>query len=160
MALENNQSLIGRVFPAFWLLTQVDIDIKLRSCKGSCERYSEYQVDQESYVALDKQVCREADRPPYHPHHQALTFILTFSHPLGSQVNQLDSQSTQSIVTTGALFVMKSKPLRGAVVETIYKSGATQPLVGQQSEDMFPEVSLFNLYLCCGLFDFKVLHYF
>lgn len=34
----------------------MDIDIKLRACKGSCQRYSEYQVDQESYVALDKQV--------------------------------------------------------------------------------------------------------
>lgn len=34
----------------------MDIDIKLRSCKGSCQGYSEYQVDKESYVALDKQV--------------------------------------------------------------------------------------------------------
>lgn len=38
------------------LLRQVDIDIKLRSCKGSCKSYSEYQVDQDSYTGLDKQV--------------------------------------------------------------------------------------------------------
>lgn len=39
-----------------YLLFQVDIDIKLRSCKGSCAGYSEYQVDKESYVTLNKQV--------------------------------------------------------------------------------------------------------
>lgn len=76
MASENNQCLIGSVLTAVCLLTQVDIDIKLRSCKGSCERYSEYQVDQESYVALDKQVCREADRPP-RPHHRPVPYHRT-----------------------------------------------------------------------------------
>ena len=35
---------------------QVDLDIKLRSCKGSCSGYSEHQVDKEGYVELDKQV--------------------------------------------------------------------------------------------------------
>lgn len=38
------------------LRPQVDIDIKLRSCKGSCQRYTEYRVEQGSYVALEKQV--------------------------------------------------------------------------------------------------------
>lgn len=42
------------------LLFQVDIDIKLRSCKGSCGGYSEYQVDTESYVTLNKQVRIQA----------------------------------------------------------------------------------------------------
>lgn len=35
---------------------EVDIDIKLRSCKGSCLDHTEYQVDKESYVSLEKQV--------------------------------------------------------------------------------------------------------
>uniref|UniRef100_UPI0014469677 fibrinogen alpha chain-like n=1 Tax=Epinephelus lanceolatus TaxID=310571 RepID=UPI0014469677 len=38
---------------------EVDIDIKLRSCKGSCQSYSEYNVDKDSYVELDKQVSFE-----------------------------------------------------------------------------------------------------
>ena len=38
------------------LRPQVDIDIKLRSCKGSCKHYKEFQVDQKSYMMLDKQV--------------------------------------------------------------------------------------------------------
>lgn len=38
------------------VLGQTDIDIKLRSCKGSCGGHTEYQVDKESYVALEKQV--------------------------------------------------------------------------------------------------------
>ncbi|KAM7376901.1 hypothetical protein PAMA_013600 [Pampus argenteus] len=35
---------------------EVDIDIKLRACKGSCKGHTEYQVDQQSYVELDKQI--------------------------------------------------------------------------------------------------------
>uniref|UniRef100_A0A667YTS2 Fibrinogen alpha chain n=1 Tax=Myripristis murdjan TaxID=586833 RepID=A0A667YTS2_9TELE len=66
---------------------EVDIDIKLRSCKGSCQTYAEYSMDQDSYVALDK------------------------------QMNQLESQSAQSIETVGTLYVMKSRPLKDAVVE-------------------------------------------
>lgn len=43
-------------FPTLCLLCQVDVDIKLRSCKGSCRSYTEFQVDREDYVVLDKQV--------------------------------------------------------------------------------------------------------
>ncbi|XP_068612222.1 fibrinogen alpha chain-like [Brachionichthys hirsutus] len=64
---------------------EVDIDIKLRSCKGSCKRYSEYQVDKESYVALDK------------------------------QLSQLDSHMGQSIESVGTLDVMKSQPMEAGV---------------------------------------------
>nr|XP_046236048.1 fibrinogen alpha chain [Scatophagus argus] len=71
---------------------EVDIDIKLRSCKGSCERYSEYQVDHESYVVLDK------------------------------QVNQLDSHAPQNIESVGTLYVMKSRPLQNVVVDSVFKS--------------------------------------
>uniref|UniRef100_A0A8C5ESG9 Fibrinogen alpha/beta/gamma chain coiled coil domain-containing protein n=1 Tax=Gouania willdenowi TaxID=441366 RepID=A0A8C5ESG9_GOUWI len=35
---------------ALLCLLQVDIDIKLRSCKGSCSKYSEHQVDQEIQI--------------------------------------------------------------------------------------------------------------
>nr|XP_020477878.1 fibrinogen alpha chain [Monopterus albus] len=74
---------------------EVDIDIKLRSCKGSCQRYSEYRVDQESYVALDK------------------------------QINQLDSQSGQNVESVGTLYVMKSRPLKDVIVDPNFKSTRT-----------------------------------
>ncbi|KAI3375880.1 hypothetical protein L3Q82_003758 [Scortum barcoo] len=94
---------------------EVDIDIKLRSCKGSCAVYTEYQVDKDSYVALEK------------------------------QINQLDTQSAQTIETVGTLYVMKSKPLKDVVVDSIYKSGAR--VEAQQTEDMFPEVNTVQLIL-------------
>ncbi|KAM9836312.1 fibrinogen alpha chain [Aulostomus maculatus] len=71
---------------------EVDIDIKLRSCKGSCQSYTEYQVDQESYVTLDK------------------------------QVTQLDSQTVQNIETVGTLYVMKSRPLKEDDPGSLFKS--------------------------------------
>lgn len=58
-------------------------------------------------------------------------------------MNQLDSQGAQSIESAGVLHVMKSKPLREALVDSIYKSSPHSPgVAGQQTEDMFPEVSL------------------
>lgn len=96
---------------------EVDIDIKLRSCKGSCIRYSEYQVDRESYVALDK------------------------------QINQLDSQSAQSIETVGTLYVMKSRPLQDVIVDSKYKSKDGSTVAAQLKEDMFPEVNTVALIL-------------
>ncbi|RVE60802.1 hypothetical protein OJAV_G00185030 [Oryzias javanicus] len=73
---------------------EVDIDMKLRACKGSCAGYHEYQVDRESYVTLDK------------------------------QVTQLDSQSPQNIEAAGTLYVMKSRPLQDVLVDSIYKTKA------------------------------------
>uniref|UniRef100_G3Q4A9 Fibrinogen alpha chain n=1 Tax=Gasterosteus aculeatus TaxID=69293 RepID=G3Q4A9_GASAC len=79
---------------------EVDIDIKLRSCKGSCQSYNTFAVDHESYVGLEK------------------------------QVNQLDSQSAQNIESVGTLYVMKSRPLKDSVVDSPFKSkdvdGGTQ----------------------------------
>ncbi|XP_037335793.2 fibrinogen alpha chain-like [Pungitius pungitius] len=79
---------------------EVDIDIKLRSCKGSCQSYTTFEVDHESYVGLEK------------------------------QVNQLDSQSAQNIESVGTLYVMKSRPLKDSVVDSPFKSkdveGGTQ----------------------------------
>ncbi|XP_076580936.1 uncharacterized protein LOC143316958 isoform X2 [Chaetodon auriga] len=97
---------------------EVDIDIKLRSCKGSCEGFAEYQLDHESYVTLDK------------------------------QINQLDSHSAQNIESVGTLFVMKSRPLQDVIVDSIYKSkNVDSTVAGQQKEDMFPEVSTVQLIL-------------
>ncbi|MEQ2209604.1 hypothetical protein XENOCAPTIV_001367 [Xenoophorus captivus] len=52
LTLDSGQCSISAFAP-------VDIDMKLRSCKGSCSGYTEYQVDRESYVALGKQVKTE-----------------------------------------------------------------------------------------------------
>ncbi|KAJ8382699.1 hypothetical protein SKAU_G00034770 [Synaphobranchus kaupii] len=61
---------------------EVDIDIKLRSCKGSCSSYTDYSVDRESYITLDK------------------------------QISQLDAMSMQSIQTVTSLRVMKSASMK------------------------------------------------
>ncbi|XP_033970213.1 fibrinogen alpha chain [Trematomus bernacchii] len=96
---------------------EIDIDIKLRSCKGSCQTYAKYDVDQDSYVTLQK------------------------------QVDQLDSQAAQNIEAVGTLYVMKSRPLKGVIVDSVYKSGPTGPAMAQQKEDMFPDVNTVNLIL-------------
>uniref|UniRef100_A0A669CDX2 C2H2-type domain-containing protein n=1 Tax=Oreochromis niloticus TaxID=8128 RepID=A0A669CDX2_ORENI len=96
---------------------EVDIDIKLRSCKGSCAGYSEYQVDKESYVTLSK------------------------------QVQQLDSQAPQNVETVGTLHVMKSRPLRDMVVDSVFKSRDAEGAAGQQTADMFPDVRTVHLVL-------------
>ncbi|XP_043104941.1 fibrinogen alpha chain-like isoform X2 [Puntigrus tetrazona] len=72
---------------------EVDIDIKLRTCKGSCASYSEFSVDKESYAALDK------------------------------QMDQLNTLSVQSVETVSSLGIMKSRPLKDVVLPSIYKSG-------------------------------------
>ncbi|XP_015200189.1 fibrinogen alpha chain isoform X2 [Lepisosteus oculatus] len=36
--------------------TEVDIDMKIRSCKGSCEKAFSYSIDQESYDTVKKQL--------------------------------------------------------------------------------------------------------
>ncbi|KAK5893106.1 hypothetical protein CgunFtcFv8_006010 [Champsocephalus gunnari] len=94
---------------------EIDIDIKLRSCKGSCQTYAKYDVDQDSLMTLQK------------------------------QVDQLDSQAAQNIEAVGTLYVMKSRPLKSVVVDSVYKSGKGGQ--AQQNEDMFPEVKTVNLIL-------------
>ncbi|TRY84907.1 hypothetical protein DNTS_002026 [Danionella cerebrum] len=75
-----------------WL--EVDIDIKLRTCKGSCASYNEFSVDREGYVALDK------------------------------QMDNLNAMQVQSVETVSSLGIMKSRPLKDVVVPTIYKTAA------------------------------------
>ncbi|XP_036968583.1 fibrinogen alpha chain isoform X2 [Acanthopagrus latus] len=97
---------------------EVDIDIKLRSCKGSCRSYTEFQVDREDYVVLDK------------------------------QIKQLDSQSAQSIDSVKTLYVMKSRPLQDQLVDSIYKSkDTTGAVAAQRREDVFTDVPMVQLLL-------------
>ncbi|XP_016105826.1 fibrinogen alpha chain-like [Sinocyclocheilus grahami] len=72
---------------------EVDIDIKLRTCKGSCASYSEFSVDRESYAALDK------------------------------QMDHLNTFHVQSVETVSSLGIMKSRPLKDVVLPSIFKSG-------------------------------------
>lgn len=53
------------------------------------------------------------------------------------QVQQLDSSSAQNIETVGTLYVMKSRKLKDAVVDSVYKS---KGVGAQQKEDLFPQV--------------------
>ncbi|XP_071368143.1 fibrinogen alpha chain-like [Centroberyx affinis] len=97
---------------------EVDIDIKLRSCKGSCKGYAEYSVDQDSYVGLNK------------------------------QVEQLDAQSAQSIDTAGTLYVMKSRVLKDVVVDDRFKSKLEiDSGTGQQRQELFADVNNVQLVL-------------
>ncbi|KAA0722542.1 Fibrinogen alpha chain [Triplophysa tibetana] len=73
---------------------EVDIDIKLRACKGSCSSYDTFTVDKESYVQLDK------------------------------QMSNLNALHIQSVETVSSLSVMKSRPLKDVVLPNIYKSAA------------------------------------
>ncbi|KAM8881888.1 fibrinogen alpha chain [Synchiropus picturatus] len=70
---------------------EVDIDIKLRSCKGSCRSYPHYTMEHEGYVTLDK------------------------------QVDQLRSQTAQNFESLGTTYVVKSVPLGDPSVDPIHK---------------------------------------
>ncbi|XP_035281990.1 fibrinogen alpha chain [Anguilla anguilla] len=90
------QALKGRVLNQVKEMKrlEVDIDIKLRSCKGSCASYTEYSVDRDSYITLDKQLA------------------------------QLEAMAIQRVETVTTLRVMKSTILKEVSVPSIYKSGA------------------------------------
>ncbi|XP_035005366.2 fibrinogen alpha chain isoform X2 [Hippoglossus stenolepis] len=96
---------------------EVDIDIKLRSCKGSCSSYSEHEVDKEGYVELNK------------------------------QINQLDSRSAQNIQSAGTLYVMKSRLMKDVHVDSIFKSASGPTTGAQQTQDIFADVKNIQLIL-------------
>ncbi|KAJ8262441.1 hypothetical protein GJAV_G00166520 [Gymnothorax javanicus] len=75
---------------------EVDIDIKLRSCKGSCASYTEYTVDRDSYANLDK------------------------------QLSQLEAMSVQRLETVTTLRMVKSLPLSEGTVPKVWKTGADE----------------------------------
>ncbi|KFP41839.1 Fibrinogen alpha chain, partial [Chlamydotis macqueenii] len=60
---------------------EVDIDIKIRACKGSCARSFDYQVDKESYDNIQKQLT-QAISVSSHPELQTITLSTLKMRPL------------------------------------------------------------------------------
>ncbi|XP_077445699.1 fibrinogen alpha chain [Stigmatopora argus] len=96
---------------------EVDIDIKLRSCRGSCKSYSEYQVDRDSYVHLDK------------------------------QMNQLRAPQWQDVQSVRQMGVMQSRPLQQASSSSSSSQGFQGAIFKLGSTDVFQEVKSFQLTL-------------
>ncbi|XP_065261398.1 fibrinogen alpha chain [Emys orbicularis] len=71
---------------------EVDIDIKIRACKGSCAKSFSYQVDTESYENIQK------------------------------QLTQASSINLQSELETSSLKVLKMRPLKDSTVPGHYKT--------------------------------------
>lgn len=59
----------------------MDIDIKIRACKGSCARSFDYQVDKEGYDNIQKQLT-QASSIDMHPDFQATTLSTLKMRPL------------------------------------------------------------------------------
>ncbi|NXH14654.1 FIBA protein, partial [Bucco capensis] len=60
---------------------EVDIDIKIRACKGTCARSFDYQVDKESYDNIQKQLT-QANSIDLHPELQTTTLSTLKMRPL------------------------------------------------------------------------------
>ncbi|NXX11125.1 FIBA protein, partial [Podargus strigoides] len=60
---------------------EVDIDIKIRACKGTCARGFDYQVDKESYDNIQKQLT-QANSIDLHPGLQTTTLSTLKMRPL------------------------------------------------------------------------------
>ncbi|XP_009896733.1 fibrinogen alpha chain [Dryobates pubescens] len=60
---------------------EVDIDIKIRACKGTCARSFDYQVDKESYDNIEKQLT-QANSIDLHPELQTTTLSTLKMRPL------------------------------------------------------------------------------
>ncbi|NXE75274.1 FIBA protein, partial [Cochlearius cochlearius] len=60
---------------------EVDIDIKIRACKGTCARGFDYQVDKESYDTIQKQLT-QANSIDLHPELQTVTLSTLKMRPL------------------------------------------------------------------------------
>ncbi|XP_009478301.2 fibrinogen alpha chain [Pelecanus crispus] len=60
---------------------EVDIDIKIRACKGSCARGFDYQVDKESYDNIQKQLT-QANSIDLHPELQTMSLSTLKMRPL------------------------------------------------------------------------------
>uniref|UniRef100_A0A8C8RSM4 Fibrinogen alpha chain n=1 Tax=Pelusios castaneus TaxID=367368 RepID=A0A8C8RSM4_9SAUR len=71
---------------------EVDVDIKIRACKGSCAKSFNYHVDTESYENIQKQLA------------------------------QASSINLQSELETSSLKVLKMKPLKDSTVPEHYKT--------------------------------------
>ncbi|NXI56765.1 FIBA protein, partial [Chloroceryle aenea] len=60
---------------------EVDIDIKIRACKGTCARSFDYQLDKESYENIQKQL-NQANSINLHPELQTTTLSSLKMRPL------------------------------------------------------------------------------
>ncbi|NXS79744.1 FIBA protein, partial [Erpornis zantholeuca] len=60
---------------------EVDIDIKIRSCKGTCAKSFDYKVDKESYDNIQKQLT-QANSIDLHPELQTTTLSTLKMRPL------------------------------------------------------------------------------
>ncbi|XP_010010407.1 PREDICTED: fibrinogen alpha chain [Nestor notabilis] len=60
---------------------EVDIDIKIRACKGTCARSFDYQVDKESYDNIQKQLT-QANSVNLHPELQTTTLSTLKMRPI------------------------------------------------------------------------------
>uniref|UniRef100_A0A8B9FBR5 Fibrinogen alpha chain n=1 Tax=Amazona collaria TaxID=241587 RepID=A0A8B9FBR5_9PSIT len=60
---------------------EVDIDIKIRACRGTCERSFDYQVDKESYDNIQKQLT-QANSINLHPELQTSTLSTLKMRPI------------------------------------------------------------------------------
>ncbi|NWT53349.1 FIBA protein, partial [Erythrocercus mccallii] len=60
---------------------EVDIDIKIRACKGTCARSFDYKVDKESYDNIQKQLA-QANSIDLHPELQTTTLSTLKMRPL------------------------------------------------------------------------------
>ncbi|NXX30176.1 FIBA protein, partial [Nicator chloris] len=60
---------------------EVDIDIKIRACKGTCARSFDYKVDKESYNNIQKQLA-QANSIDLHPELQTSTLSTLKMRPL------------------------------------------------------------------------------
>ncbi|XP_053471143.1 fibrinogen alpha chain isoform X4 [Ictalurus furcatus] len=96
---------------------EVDIDIKLRSCKGSCASSVNFSVDKEGYETLEKQLDR------------------------------LDTLKVQSVETVSSLKVLKSRPLKDVNVPSIYKSITSDTERAAQRKTYFSDVGQLQLSL-------------
>ncbi|KAI5086784.1 fibrinogen alpha chain precursor, partial [Silurus meridionalis] len=96
---------------------EVDIDMKLRSCKGSCASYVDFSVEKEGFEALEKQLDR------------------------------LDTLQVQSVETVSSLKVLKSRVLKDVEVPSIYKSSTTGTERAAQRKTFFTDVDQMQLSL-------------
>ncbi|KAI5616130.1 fibrinogen alpha chain precursor [Silurus asotus] len=96
---------------------EVDIDMKLRSCKGSCASYVDFSVEKEGFEALEKQLDR------------------------------LDTLQGQSVETVSSLKVLKSRVLKDVEVPSIYKSSTTGTERAAQRKTIFTDVDQMQLSL-------------
>ncbi|XP_033869338.2 fibrinogen alpha chain [Acipenser ruthenus] len=71
---------------------EVDIDIKIRSCKGSCASAFVYNVNTESYVTLEK------------------------------QISQIENINLQKVENANSMRIVKMRPMRGDETVSVYKS--------------------------------------